>query len=91
MDILDRRFIDSAGKRNGDEKNDITAPLNGRIVQINVKEGDTVEEGEALVVIESMKMENKILASRAARIKNIGIAVGEQVLANQLMITLEAP
>lgn len=90
MDILDRRFIDSAGKRNGEEKNDITAPLNGRIVQINVKEGDTVEEGEALVVIESMKMENKILASRAARIKNIGIAVGEQVLANQLMITLEA-
>ncbi len=89
LDMLDRRYIRSSGKADGREQNEITAPLNGRIVQINIKEGDRVEEGDPLIVIESMKMENKILAGKTARVKKIGVAVGEHVLANQLMITLD--
>ena len=88
LDILDRRYIRSSGKTDEREQNEITAPLNGRIVQINIKEGDHVEEGDPLIVIESMKMENKILAGKTAQVKKIGVAVGEHVLANQLMITL---
>lgn len=89
LDILDRRYIRSSGKANGGESKEIIAPLNGRIVQINVKEGESVEEGDPLMVIESMKMENKILASRSAVIRKIEVNVGDQVQANQLMITLD--
>jgi acetyl/propionyl-CoA carboxylase alpha subunit len=89
MDILDRRYIRSSGKTTGKSKGAISAPLNGRIVQINVQEGEQVNEGDPLLVIESMKMENKILASQTARVKKIGVIVGEQVQANQLIITLD--
>jgi 3-methylcrotonyl-CoA carboxylase alpha subunit len=89
MDILDRRYIRSSGKTTGKAKGAISAPLNGRIVQINVQEGEQVNEGDPLLVIESMKMENKILASQTARVKKIGVTVGEQVRANQLIITLD--
>jgi len=88
MDVLDRRFIRSGKQKKEEESNEIMAPLNGRVVQINVNESDQVEEGDPLLVIESMKMENKILAPRKAGIEQVQTAVGAQVKANQLLITL---
>ncbi len=88
MDILDRRFISSSATRRKEDNGEVFAPLNGRIVQINVKEGDQVEEGDPLLVIESMKMENKILASYTSRVGQIAVSVGDQVKENQLIITL---
>jgi 3-methylcrotonyl-CoA carboxylase alpha subunit len=89
MDILDRRYIRSAGRDDSTAKGEITAPLNGKVVQINVKEGEEVDEGDPLLIIESMKMENKILADSRARVKKIEVVVGQQVHANQLIITLD--
>jgi len=89
MDILDRRYIGSAGKDENSAKGEIVAPLNGKVVQINVKEGEEVDEGDPLLIIESMKMENKILATAQARVKKIETLVGQQVYTNQLIITLE--
>ncbi len=88
MDILDHRFIPSSSTLMREDNGEVVAPLNGRIVQVNVKEGDRVEEGEPLLVIESMKMENKILASHASVVSGIAVSVGDQVKANQLIITL---
>ncbi len=88
MDILDRRYISSGEKGKQKGSNEIVAPLNGRIVQINVKEGDQVTEGDPILVIESMKMENKILAVHQASVEQIEVSVGEQVQTNQLLITL---
>ena len=89
MDILDRRYIRSTGKKDQQARGEIAAPLNGKIVQINVKEGEEVNEGDPLLVIESMKMENKILAPGRARVKKIEAAVGQQVHTNQIIITLD--
>jgi biotin carboxyl carrier protein len=89
MDILDRRYIRSSGKEDQQARGEVTAPLNGKIVQINVEEGEEVEEGDPLLVIESMKMENKILASTRAIVKKIEAAVGQQVHTNQIIITLD--
>jgi acetyl/propionyl-CoA carboxylase alpha subunit len=89
MDMLDRRYIKSTRKEDTQARGEVTAPLNGKIVQINVKEGEEVDEGDPLLVIESMKMENKILASSRARIKKIEAAVGQQVHTNQIIITLD--
>ena len=82
------RFIRSEKRDNEGTNGDIVAPLNGRIVQINVKEGDEISEGDPVLVIESMKMENKILAAHAAVVKHIEVSAGEQVQTNQILITL---
>jgi len=88
MDILDARYIHQEKKRKTKKKGEVTAPLNGRIVQINVKEGDRVTEGDPLLVIESMKMENKILCDFEATVRQIEVSAGQQVQTNQILLTL---
>ena len=90
LDILDRRYISTTDGTKNQNTGEILAPLNGRIVQISVKEGETITRGDTLVVIESMKMENKILATHDTAVSDIHIHVGDQVQANQLIITLES-
>jgi 3-methylcrotonyl-CoA carboxylase alpha subunit len=88
-DILDERFIGGRQRNKSEKTGKILAPLNGRVVQISGQEGDEVKKGEPLLVIESMKMENKILAPRRAILKMIHVSVGDQVGANQLLFTLD--
>lgn len=69
------------------EKNpDLISPLSGRITQIAVKAGDVIKKGAALLVIESMKMENVLYASRDVVIKNVFINIGDLVKQNQRLI-----
>ena len=58
------------------------------MVGIELKEGDLVQEGQALLTIESMKMENRIMAPVGARIDRVHVRVGEQVRTNQILISL---
>jgi len=88
LDILDRRYIGGGESKIKTGPGEIIAPLSGRTVQINVKEGDQIDQGDPLLVIESMKMENKILAPHAATVERIKVSVGDQVHTNQLIITL---
>jgi 3-methylcrotonyl-CoA carboxylase alpha subunit len=88
MDILDRRYIRLENKQISESPGKIAAPLNGLVVQINVKKGDKVSEGESLLVIESMKMENKILSDHRAVVEQIEVSVGQQVKTNQILLTL---
>ncbi|SEA10469.1 acetyl-CoA carboxylase biotin carboxyl carrier protein subunit [Psychroflexus halocasei] len=69
--------------------NDIKAPMPGLILDINVSEGDEVSEGDQLLVLEAMKMENAITAPRNAVIKSISINKSETVTKNQLLIEME--
>jgi biotin carboxyl carrier protein len=68
---------------------EIFAPLNGKIVQLNFSKNDLVKSGDTLLVIESMKMENKITSSRDAEIETLNVEVGELVESNKLLITLK--
>lgn len=88
-DIPDPRFNGTVKK--GSELNikDITAPLNGKVVKINVKENQSVKQGDPLLLIESMKMENKITAPGDGEIAAIHVSVGELVEQNMLLITLK--
>lgn len=65
------------------------APLAGRIVRILVETEHTVEPGQPLLVIESMKMENEIRAAHQARIGVIHVHVGHIVAAGQLLIQFD--
>lgn len=90
MDILDRRYIAVHKKRDSENQTEMNAPLNGKVVQINVTPGSKVVKGDALLVIESMKMENKILAPRTASVEEIHVSVGSQVSLNQTLLTFKS-
>jgi len=69
--------------------NDIKAPMPGIIIGIEVKEGDKIKEGDTLLILEAMKMENAILSSRDATVKSILVKNGDTVEKNKLLIELE--
>jgi len=65
----------------------LKAPMPGLILDVLVDEGDEVEEGDPLIILEAMKMENLIKASSKAVIKKIEVKKGESVEKNQALIS----
>jgi len=57
----------------------VEVPLTGKIIKVEVKEGDKVKEGDTLVVLESMKMENPILAPVDGTVSKVGVSVDQVV------------
>ena len=57
----------------------VTAPMPGNILKVNVSVGQTVKEGDVLVVLEAMKMENEIMAPHDATVVQVLVAVGSTV------------
>ncbi|MEM9715195.1 MAG: acetyl/propionyl/methylcrotonyl-CoA carboxylase subunit alpha [Pseudomonadota bacterium] len=72
-----------------DTSNLLLCPMPGLVVSINVAEGDTVEEGQALAVIEAMKMENVLRAERQAVISKIPVEAGESLAVDQVIMEFE--
>lgn len=68
---------------------DIQSIIPGTILNIFVKEGDVVKEGEPLLILEAMKMQNRIEMPFTARIKKINVIVGVRIPKESLMIELE--
>ncbi|PAW75900.1 MAG: hypothetical protein B9S32_17115 [Verrucomicrobia bacterium Tous-C9LFEB] len=67
----------------------VVSQLAGKIVAINVKEGDAVKEGDVLLSVEAMKMNTYINAPRAGTVKKINVAMGDAVNEGQSLIELE--
>jgi len=67
----------------------MTAFIPGTIVDVYVKEGKKVKEGETLLILEAMKMRNQLQAPFDATIKKVLVKVNDLVSKNQLMIELE--
>ena len=68
---------------------EILAPMPGTIIDIQVNEGDTVVEGQELLILEAMKMENPIVATVAGTVKEIKVAPNDKVATKQLIIVIE--
>ena len=67
----------------------VTAPMPGTILDIKVAVGDTVESGQAIMVLEAMKMENAFVSPRDGVIKSISVEKGNAVDKGQLLIEFE--
>lgn len=67
----------------------LTAPLPGVIISIEVKEGQSVSNGQELYVLEAMKMKNSIKANRSGKIASVHVNSGDLVKHNQPIITFE--
>jgi len=66
----------------------VTAPLPGNIMNIFIKEGDTVKADEKLMMMEAMKMENIVKAERGGTIKSVKVSVGSSVLQGDVLIEI---
>lgn len=68
---------------------EILAPMPGTIFQISVNEGDDVVEGQELLVLEAMKMENPIVSIAEGKVKQVNVKVGDKVATKQLLLVIE--
>ena len=66
----------------------VSAPMPGTIMDIKVNVGDMVEEGQAVVVLEAMKMENDIAAPSSGKVASINVSKGDSVNSGDVIITL---
>ena len=67
----------------------VSAPMQGTIVKVLVSQGDTVEPGQALLVLEAMKMENHINAEGGGTVKEVRVAAGDTVGTGDVLIVIE--
>ncbi|NMA96528.1 MAG: acetyl/propionyl/methylcrotonyl-CoA carboxylase subunit alpha [Phyllobacteriaceae bacterium] len=68
----------------------LLCPMPGQVVRVDVKEGDVVEDGQALAIVEAMKMENVLRAQKRARVKKVHVAPGAVLAVDAVMIEFEA-
>ena len=83
-------LLKSMGMEGGKKKlKELKAPMPGLVLAINVSDGETVEEGQDLLVLEAMKMENAIKSPQAGTIEQVHISVNEKVDKNQVLISFQ--
>ncbi len=67
----------------------IVAPIPGKVVKVNVATGDDVAQGQSVVVLEAMKMENELEAERSGRVATVHVGAGDTVDAGTVLVELE--
>ena len=83
-----RRERRRAGGGGGDT---LASPMQGNLWRVKVRQGDVVEEGQLLCIIEAMKMENEITAHKAGRIVELPIAEGAAISAGDVIAVIKSP
>lgn len=78
----------SIDKKEGGTAHAIPAPLPGSIMKIHVQKGDIVEKGQLLLIMEAMKMENRVLADRSGVVESIKVKEGEAVLQGDVILEI---
>ena len=80
----------SASKSGGSAgSGEVTVPMQGTIVKVMVAEGDTVEAGDPIVVLEAMKMENNVCAEKSGTIAEVRVAEGDSVGGGDVVAVIE--
>jgi geranyl-CoA carboxylase alpha subunit len=87
--ILEDTTQQPATAAGGAGSGQVKASMDGAIVEVLVKEGDTVEAGQTLVVLEAMKMEHPLKAGISGTVTAINCLAGQQVKSKQLLATVE--
>jgi acetyl-CoA/propionyl-CoA carboxylase biotin carboxyl carrier protein len=85
-----RRERARRGGGHGVARDAVVSPMQGTVLAVEVAEGDEVEPGQVLCVIEAMKMENEIAAHRAGRVSELSVKPGEPVKTGQVICIVQA-
>jgi biotin carboxyl carrier protein len=80
---------EDAKRAEADYRDGIFAPVPGKIVDVRVKPGDTVKEGDLVVILEAMKMENELHAPKQATVAAVLVHKGDQATKGQLLVAFQ--
>jgi len=67
---------------------EVTAPMPGKVLQLKVSEGDSVKNGDTLLILEAMKMENEIIANASGNVKKINVAANDMVDTGDVLLVI---
>ena len=70
-------------------RQNLTAPMPGKVVRVLLHSGDEVSAGQGVVVVEAMKMQNEIKSPKTGRVIEVRVAEGATVTANQVLAVVE--
>lgn len=68
---------------------EVLAPMPGKILQLKVSEGDSIKDGDTLLILEAMKMENEIIANTSGNVKKINVAVNDMVDTSDILMVID--
>jgi biotin carboxyl carrier protein len=88
MDEREKRLRSSAKDRPTSGEFSLKAPMPGLIVSIEVEEGQQVEKGQVLVILESMKMQNELRSPGPGRVSRLRVKTGDSVDHKQVLLTI---
>lgn len=90
--LVDERRIRLGGPHAGVQakgRQEISVPMPGKITAVLVAEGDSVEKGQGLVIVEAMKMENEVKSPLTGEVKEVKVKTGEAVEAGKILVIVE--
>lgn len=67
----------------------VLAQMTGRVIRVDVSQGDSVNQGDILLIVEAMKMENEIVAPVSGTVKQVAVAAGARVSEGDLLVEIE--
>jgi acetyl-CoA/propionyl-CoA/long-chain acyl-CoA carboxylase, biotin carboxylase, biotin carboxyl carrier protein len=85
-----RRERARGGGAGGAGKDAVVSPMQGTVLAVEVDEGDAVEAGQVICIVEAMKMENEVHAHRAGRVTELSVAAGQPVKIGQVICVVSA-
>ncbi len=85
---LARHARDGGGDEDADGPGTILSPMPGKILDVKVADGDMVEKGQPLLIMEAMKMEQTITAPRDGKVTGLGLKAGDQVTGGAVLLTI---
>jgi acetyl-CoA/propionyl-CoA carboxylase biotin carboxyl carrier protein len=85
-----RRERGRGGGAGGAGRNAVVSPMQGTVLAVEVAEGDQVEAGQVICIVEAMKMENEVHAHRAGRVTELSVAPGQPVKTGQVICVVSA-
>jgi biotin carboxyl carrier protein len=90
IELVDpRRRNRGRSQLQGEGRQNIAASMPGKVVRVLIAEGDQVEAGQGLVVVEAMKMQNELKAGRSGKVVALAAVAGATVNAGEILATIE--
>jgi len=82
------RVAQGAGGAGGSDA--VVSPMQGTVLTVPVADGDAVEAGQVICIVEAMKMENEVRAHRGGTVRNLSVEAGQSITTGQVICTIEA-